>query len=258
MKMNLTYLNKKNFENWNEYYWKYQYNLANEYYIPLLKKWKFGINNKKILDIGCGNGGFTAAFGNYSKITGIDIKKFPWKNIKNVTYQSYDIFTNPKILDTDYDLIILRDVIEHIPITVKKQFIKKALEYGNPNVHLLVTFPPFYSPFGLHQQVLLNSKIKYLPFLSLIPKNIMISLLKIINENKLCIDDISEMYDCKMTIKSFEKILTNLNLNVKKSKFFYSRPSHEIRYNFKTRIVNHRPIPILKELYVLGTTYLIK
>ena len=58
--MNLTYLNKKKFKNWNEYYWEYQYNLASEYYIPLLKRWNFDIKNKKILDIGCGNGGFTA------------------------------------------------------------------------------------------------------------------------------------------------------------------------------------------------------
>ena len=256
--MSLTYLNKKNFENWNEYYWKYQYNLANEYYIPLLKTWNFDINNRKILDIGCGNGGFTAAFGNYTKITGIDIKEFPWKTIKNVNFKSYDIFTNPKILDTDYDLIILRDVIEHIPLAVKEQFIKKALEYGNSNVRLLVTFPPFYSPFGLHQQVLLKSKIRYIPFLSLIPKKLMILFLKAINENKLCIKNILEMYDCKMTIKNFETIIKKLNLNITQTKFFYSRPSHEIRYDFKTRIVNHQPIPILKELYVLGTTYLIK
>ena len=256
--MNLTYLNKKKFKNWNEYYWEYQYNLASEYYIPLLKRWNFDIKNKKILDIGCGNGGFTAAFGNFSKTTGIDIKKFPWKTVKNVDYKSYDIFTDPKILNTDYDLIILRDVIEHIPLDMKEKFIKKALEYGNSNVRLLVTFPPFYSPFGLHQQVLLNSKIRYIPFLSLIPKNLMILILKAINEDKFSIKKIIEMYDCKMTIKNFEKIIKKLNLNIIKTKFFYSRPSHEIRYNFKTRIVNHQPIPILKEFYILGTTYLIK
>ena len=65
------------------------------------------------------------------------------------------------------------------------------------------------------------------------------------------------MYNCKMTISNFESILNKLNLNILKSKFFYTRPSHEIRYNVKTKEIKHNPILFLKEFYVLGTVYLI-
>ena len=256
--MILKYLNKNNYDEWKNYYWDYQYILAKDYYIPLLKKWNYHISNKKILDIGCGNGGFTAAFGKDATIVGIDIKLFPWKTIPNVTYKSYDIFSNPKKLDTNFDLIIMRDVIEHIPLENKLNFIKTALSYGNKNAFLLITFPPFYSPFGLHQQVLLKTFIKYLPFLSSIPSKILIPILKILNENKKSINDIVEMYDCKMTIAKFESTINKLNLNIIKSRFFYSRPSHEIRYGIKTRRLDHNPMEILKEFYILGTVYLLK
>ena len=181
--MKLTHIHKSKYKNWKDYYWDYQFILAKEYYIPLLKKWNYIFLNKKILDIGCGNGGFTSAFGEYCNITGIDIKSFPWKKNKNVSYMPYDIFTEPKKINTDFDLIIMRDVIEHIPIQKKLNFINKALEYGKDNSKLLITFPPFYSPFGLHQQVLLKSIIKYIPFLSSISPKILIPILKILNEN---------------------------------------------------------------------------
>ena len=255
--MSLSNINQSDYRTWKDYYWNYQYTLAKEYYIPLLKTWGYDFSNKKILDIGCGNGGFTAAFGEFANITGIDIKTFPWKKIKNVRYLSYDIFSSPKQIETDYDLIIMRDVIEHIHQDNKIDFIKTALEYGKTNSKLLITFPPFYSPFGLHQQVLLKSLFRFFPFLSFIPLNMLTYILNKINESKKSIGDIQEMYDCKMTISNFENIINTLNLQISNTKFFISRPSHEIRYKVKTREINHIPIKLLKEFYILGTVYFI-
>ena len=255
--MKLTQIHKTDYDDWKDYYWNYQFILAKEYYIPLLKKWGYNFSNKKILDIGCGNGGFTAAFGEHCNITGIDIKSFPWKTIENVTYKSYDILSKPKKIDTDFDLIIMRDVIEHIPNKNKLDFIKTALDYGTFNSKLLITFPPFYSPFGLHQQVFLKSFIKYIPFLSSISPKILIPILKILNEDLNSINNINEMYNSKMTISNFESMINELKLNIAQSKFFYCRPSHEIRYQIKTKEVKHSPIFWLKEYYILGTAYFI-
>ena len=61
-----------------------------------------------------------------------------------------------------------------------------------------------------------------------------------------------------MTIANFESIINKLELDIIKSKFFFTRPSHEIRYGIKTKEVKHSPIDILKEFYILGTAYLLK
>ena len=53
--------------------------LAEKYYIPLLSKWKIDLKDKKILDIGCGDGGFISAFSNHSPyLNGVEIKDFKW------------------------------------------------------------------------------------------------------------------------------------------------------------------------------------
>ena len=128
-------INKNKFDSWKEYYWEYQYQLAKKYYIPFLKESHVELENKKILDIGCGNGGFIYAFNKHSEhLTGIEIKEFDWPNDNKVNF----IIGNIEKLDTniignDFNLIILRDVIEHIPNKNKIVFMDTLNKFSNKN-----------------------------------------------------------------------------------------------------------------------------
>ena len=107
----------------------------------------------------------------------------------------------------------------NLPIQKKLNFINKALEYGKVNSKLLITFPPFYSPFGLHQQVLLKSIIKYVPFLSSISPKILIPILIILNESSKSIDDKLEFKEVNGKTETLHleeiknKLLNKRNLN---------------------------------------------
>ena len=59
-------LDKNNFTSWKDYYQAYQESLAEDYYIPFILKNDIKVDDKNILEIGCGNGGFIGAFGKYS------------------------------------------------------------------------------------------------------------------------------------------------------------------------------------------------
>lgn len=259
--MSLTQIKLEDFPNWQEYYWAYQNTLAKEYYIPLLSEWGIPINEKKILDIGCGNGGFTAAFGDAgSAATGVEIKSFNWKNNPNVQYVVQDINADNALdtLGSDFDLIILRDVIEHIPLNEKLTFIKSSLNFGSPEAKILVTFPPFYSPYGIHQQTFLKSLLRKIPCLGWKPIWALIPLLKIFGENKEAISNIQEVHNCRMTLRGFESLVDKLNLEIEREKRYLIRPSHEIRYGWKTRELNWRLLPGFRELVTLGVVYLLK
>ncbi len=259
--MPLTYIQLENYSNWKEYYWTYQNILAKEYYIPLLEKWDIPLHQKNILDIGCGNGGFTAAFADVGSFaTGVEIKQFQWVEHSNVKYIVQDITSNDayKTIGRNFDLIILRDVIEHIPLINKENFIKSALKFGKSNAKILITFPPFYSPFGIHQQTFLKTFFRKIPYLGLNPLWLLIPLLKLFGENDESIKNLKEMKACKMTIMKFEKIIKNLNLKINNDKSFLIRPSHEIRYGWKTLTYNKMLLPVIRDLFTLGVVYLLE
>ena len=251
-------IDKNKFKDWKSYYLRYQETLASSYYIPYLKKNNIELENKKILEIGCGNGGFIKAFSRYSKnCTGFDIKNLNWNDDK-VKYLHLNIFDKDfnSHISEKFDIIILRDVIEHIDNNLNSSLFEKLESLSNKKTVILITFPPFYSPFGLHQQALLSSFFRYIPFLSLVPKVIM-KMIFCFRRNKN-IDEMVSLYDTKMTIKSFYRLINKFSYKVINEKFFHIRPSHELRYGFRIRESKLLyKIPLIRELLITGTIFLI-
>jgi len=263
--MKMKKINKHKFKSWKDYYFNYQYNLAEQFYIPLLKKNNVQLKDKKILDIGCGNGGFISAFLKYSNnLYGIEIKEFDWPSeIKNkIVFLTGDLteMTSDKIaiVGQSADLIVLRDVIEHIPINNKLFFLQKVKEFAKPETNFLITFPPFYSPFGLHQQVFCKSILRYIPYLSILPESILKLILLIFKENQDTLDKLLEIKECRMTIGDFIKLYKKIDLEKTSNLFFTVRPSHTLRYGFKTRNSYLGKIPILREFFVTGVSFTLR
>ena len=65
-----------------------------------------------------------------------------------------------------FDLVILHDVFEHLDH--KTEVLEKLKSYMRPGGRLMITFPPYYSAYGAHQQ-LLNTPWMKIPFLHLVP-----------------------------------------------------------------------------------------
>ena len=86
-----------------------------------------------------------------------------------------------------YDLVILRDVIEHILIDKKINFLSSVKNYMDDNSRLLVTFPPYFSAFGLHQQAFLKMPFRVFPFLGWLPKIVIYFILKVTNQSSVSI-----------------------------------------------------------------------
>ncbi len=259
--MKLTRLDQTGFETWEDYYRHYQYLLAKEYYLPLLAKWGFEPKGRKILDVGCGDGGFVSAFADQGAFcTGVEIRDFPWRYAAKLTFVVDDITSHDahERLGSDFDLIILRDVIEHIPIARKLNFLLSLRKFANTNTRVLITFPPFYSPFGLHQQTLLKSFARYLPFLGWLPEPALKLFCRGCRESHVDIAKVLEIKNCRMTIGGFKSLLKQCELQPVREKYFTIRPSHEIRYGWRMLPSLIGNVPLLCEIFVLGTVYLLK
>ncbi|MBC8479553.1 MAG: class I SAM-dependent methyltransferase [FCB group bacterium] len=259
--MPLTFIRRSDYHNWQSYYWKYQYLLAEEYYLPLLKNWDIPVEGKKVLDIGCGDGGFTSAVAvSGADCTGVEMRDFRWEVADNPRFLIDDI-TRPDALKTighSYDIIILRDVIEHIPLEQKSGFITAIHQFMADDAVLLITFPPFYSPFGLHQQTQLKTGFKKIPYLGWLPAALLKWILNLAGEKPEDINGVLDIKNCRMTISGFNKLVRNTGFQMIWTKFFFVRPSHEIRLGWKTRSAWLGRIPILREVFTLGTVFLLK
>ncbi len=259
--MTLTKISHTDFPNWDAYYRRYQYLLAEQYYLPLLESWGVHPQGKNILDVGCGDGGFITAFARQgAECTAVEIREFPWQPEENLKFVVADITSDsaPSALGENFDLIILRDVIEHIPLELKPDFLISLGRFASAATRVLVTFPPFYSPFGLHQQTLLKSSARSIPFLGCLPLPLLRGVLKLAGESPAAISNVLEIRNCRMTIAAFKKLLSQAGMVILEERFFSVRPSHEIRYGWHTRPAPFGKWPLIREISVLGTAYLLK
>ena len=253
-------VNKNKFSSWKEYYYEYQRTLASGYYIPFLLNNNIELDDRDILEIGCGNGGFISAFGEYSdRCVGFDLKNLKWEN-NNVKYCKLNVFDENLTdkIESKFDIIILRDVIEHLDNKLMDQLFNQIALLSKPDTIILITFPPFYSPFGLHQQVLLNSLLRFVPYLSLIPRDLMRVLADGKSNDKENVEELLSLYYSKKTISMFYSLINNNGYGVLDEKFFHIRPSHQIRYGLRTiesKFIWH--IPVIRELLITGTVFLI-
>lgn len=255
-------LNVGDFPDWQEYYWTYQYNLARDFYVPMFEEWGLHGEGLKVVDVGCGDGGFTAALADWgATCTGIEIKPFARKAYENprLRYMVQDITAPdaPKIIGDDHGLVILRDVIEHIPVPSKADFLQSAVKLMKPDGRMLITFPPYYSPFGLHQQTILKSRLRKVPFLGLMPKAALDFLMSKAGETAAAMCEIDSIRESRMTIGGFRRLVQGQGLRILKEKHYLIRPSHEIRYGWRTTGAWWGRVPLLREMSILGTAYLL-
>jgi SAM-dependent methyltransferase len=245
------------------YYWKYEYDVVSKYLIPLIESWGIKPASIKVLDVGCGDGGGIAALHDSGMICkGFDAEPRRIElaglmmNGRSVTLSVGDINRNPiPFFGEKFDLVVLHDVFEHLE---HKQAVLQTLKsYLGPKGKLLLTFPPYYSAYGGHQQ-LLRSRFARLPFVHLLPFMVSSVYPSLKNEDQGFVAEIQKLATMKMGIKKFEKLLTEASLSIEAKESYLISPNH-IRFGFKPKASNFiARTPFLGELLISGVVYLLK
>ena len=241
-----------------ERYFREQVDSTEKYILPYIAL-DGALSSLVVAEIGCGfGGGLQVLLDKGSKVYGIDISvgriklaqeflvDHPQKS--NLTLLAKDIFDINTEDMPKADLIIMRDVIEHIHDHEKA--LRHIKTFLKPNGKLFVAFPPWRMPFGGHQQVCDSKILSMMPYIHLLPKCLYRTLLKLFKEPDSKIEELLELKKTKMPIQKFLRLVKKIDFKIEKQTFYLINPNYEIKFGLKPKkLPCILSIPIIRDFY---------
>jgi SAM-dependent methyltransferase len=171
-------------------------------------------------------------------------------------YIEKDIYKTDLIQDLKggFDIILLKDVIEHIHDQPKLFRLLHSLL--NPQGVIFFGFPPWQMPFGGHQQIA-RSFISRLPYIHLLPLALYKALLRINNEP---VDELIEIRQTRISIEKFESICSATYYVILQRLHYLINPIYQWKFGWKPRqqFTWLAAIPWLRNYFTTCVYYLIK
>ena len=246
-------------------YFKEQVYTTQKYVIPYMDQCK-PVAGTRVLEIGCGEGGNLEPFLDAGcECVGVDLSPAKIKvgqelfseheRADHITFLCEDIYESDKL--GTFDWIFLRDVIEHIHDQERfMAFVKKFLKPGGK---IFFGFPPWYSPFGGHQQICYSKFLSKLPYFHVLPMFMYKGILKLFKEPEKRIEDLVEIKETGISIDRFERILRKEGYKIDKRTLYFINPNYEIKFKLKPRkqigLIN--AIPYVRNYWITCGYYVV-
>jgi SAM-dependent methyltransferase len=227
-------------------YFKQQFDTTSEFIIPFIERKKKLVPGMRFLEVGSGYGGVCKAFASRGlNVTGIELlesssqiskeflkEEIDRKQIAIVNKNVYEIDPD-KDLEEKYDVILLKDTIEHIHN--QEKFIQHIIHFLKPNGVIFFAFPPWFMPYGGHQQSLDSKVLDKLPYFHILPNPIYKGLMKLFGEVEGRIADTLEVKETQISINRFERISKAAGFKIDEREFYLISPSYKYKFGATPR-----------------------
>lgn len=237
-----------------------QVRYTREYLLPYLKKHLPGLEHKRILEIGCAEAGFLAVLQEEGiQGTGVELeehrvrlalKKNPGLDIIQGDAVSAEVLEK---LNGRFDLVVLRDVIEHIP--ERKRLMASLGKLLRKDGIVYISFPPRFSPFAGHQQNG-TSCLRFVPYLQMWPPFLVRAAGRICGESSGFVEYIIHNFRTGLSVRRFIRICRETGLKSLVWELFLIRPVYRLRFKLKPRRLPN--IPFLREILATGCEVLLQ
>ncbi len=219
---------------------------ATNYVMPFIEHTHPLGQGTNVLEIGCGEGGVLLPFINRGCLcVGVDLnaERIDLCNafLEDEVAAGKVEFMLKNVYDDDFlkryknyfDVVILKDVIEHVP--EQEKFIPYLKNFLSTGGQIFFGFPPWYMPFGGHQQVLKNKLASMAPYYHILPKFIYRGILKLAKEDEAAITELMEIKDTQITIERFERIVKQSGMKVLHKEHFLINPIYKYKFKLQPR-----------------------
>ncbi|MBM3431966.1 MAG: class I SAM-dependent methyltransferase [Bacteroidetes bacterium] len=248
-------------------YFEIQWQNARQYVGPFVERSLPLKPGMRVLEIGCGEGGMLKAFWEKG-CTGVGVELDAIRvndanrllsdlirdgAIRIITKDIYEV-DREKDLEGTFDLILLKDVIEHIHD--QPRLIGWMKNFLNPEGMIFFGFPPWQMPFGGHQQIC-RSRLSRLPYVHLLPKSLYRALLK---WKKEPVEELMEIRETRLSIERFERICEGQGYQIVSAEHYLLNPIYKWKFGWSARkqFFWVKGIPYLRNYLTTCVYYLIK
>jgi len=249
-------------------YFEMQYLASKDSIVPMIEK-HFSLKKEtRVLEVGCAEGGVLKAFLEKDCVcTGIELmedrikraEEFlqEYKEKGKINFLAKNIYDIELAVNEQYDIIILKDVIEHIPD--QEKVLAKLKSFLKDEGLLFFGFPSWYMPFGGHQQMCKTKFLSVLPYYHLLPRFFYKWILKHFNDKRQ-LENLLDIFDTGISTKRFEKVAKRNALKIIERKAYFIPPIYKYKFKKKVRVLNPiiNSIPLFREFFTLSAYYILK
>ena len=250
-----------------ELYFRHQFLNTISHVIPFIKEQFQVAEGTDVMEVGCGEGGVLKGFLSVGcRGVGVELNRDKFlvasellreeietRQLRLLNMNIYDF----KEDDLKFDLIVLKDVIEHIHD--QEKLMKKLKTLLKPGGCIFLGFPPWQMPFGGHQQICKSRFLSLLPYFHLLPAVLYRGVLKLFGESRETADDLLEIKETGISIERFKRIIKRCNYSIMSEKCFLINPIYEYKFKLKpreqTKMISN--IPYIRNFLTTCIYYLI-
>ena len=249
------------------WYFEMQYKNARDFVLPFIRQRCLLDSKTHVLEVGCAEGGVLKAFIEQGS-TGVGVEleegrlilaeQFLEKELSNGSVR----LINKNIYDpsfasafkNQFDLIILKDVIEHIPN--QEKILGEFKKFLKPGGKIFFGFPPWNMPFGGHQQ-LCKSFLSKVPYFHLLPMGIYRRILSYFKEY---VPAFVEIKETGISTSRFERIVEETGYQIILDTHFLINPIYKFKFGWTPlrQIGFIKAIPHLRDFVTTCVYYLIE
>jgi SAM-dependent methyltransferase len=249
-----------------ERYFNLQLHNARAAIIPFIETVKPLQPGMQMLEIGSGQGSVLRAFAERG-VQCVGVEMYPlwiekakeWLQpelqagtVRLIDSNIYDVDPQ-RDFGTLFDIIVLKDVIEHIHDQPRLMAWMKTIL--KPGGIIFFAFPPWYMPFGGHQQVL-HGWLGKTPYWHLLPMPVFRWLLKANGHRP---DELVEIKATGISIERFERILRQCGYRTRAVTHWLINPVYQYKFGWKPRrqwpLVS--AIPFVRNFFTTCSYYLV-
>jgi 2-polyprenyl-3-methyl-5-hydroxy-6-metoxy-1,4-benzoquinol methylase len=227
-------------------YFEHQRRTTADYIIPFIERSLPIAEGCRVLEIGCAEGGVLKAFAERGcQCAGVELDETRYERAlsllreeiqeKRVTLIRKDIYAADidKDLGGPFDLIILKDVIEHIHD--QERLLRELPRFLRPGGAIFISFPPWQMPYGGHQQVSRNRLLAVMPYYHLLPRFLYRVILKAFGEKEIRIAELMEVKETGITLERLQRLLRRTGYDIAGRTLYLINPIYRFKLGLRPR-----------------------